>query len=183
MQDVGFPPSLYNYTETETNDKNYKSVVTIGSIELSGKVILKIFSRVLQQEIVQDVEFDLKNFDSLNERIKRESNLALKTNGRKGCSTDLLYSIIQKHFTDLLKKILTQKATDLAIRGQSLNDDVKNVLTGSRETILKYAKNVGEKTNDDIERKLNEMGVRPEHVDLAKQVASNWLNRSKESKM
>ncbi len=126
----------------------------------------------------------------MNRRVRKEAEKVLATNGRRGCSTDALYDIIQSYFSDLLKKSLKQAAVDLTFSALnndfkstglgSINNDLKNVLSSSQEVLMRYAKGVGDKTNKDIERKFTEFGVRPEHLDIAKKVAKNLLSESKE---
>lgn len=133
---------------------------------------------------------NLENLNKLNQRIQNESQKALERYGRRGCSTGDLYNIIESYFNQLLRRILTQAATDITLGAltnnnigtglDSINKDVKNVLSSSKEMILRYAKNVGDKTNNDIERKFTEFGVRPEHIDIAKRFARNVLKQDEE---
>ena len=197
LQDAGFPPTFYTYTTTaaatteSSSSTNSNSFVTIGSIDLSGKAILKLYSRTLDKELVDDIQLlNLENLNKLNQRIQNESQKALERYGRRGCSTGDLYNIIETYFNQLLRRILTQAATDITLGAltnnnigtglDSINKDVKNVLSSSKEMILRYAKNVGDKTNNDIERKFTEFGVRPEHIDIAKRFARNVLKQDEE---
>lgn len=183
LKDEGFPPSFYS----ETKDVKSKSFLTIGSIDLSGKFVIRIHSRTLGKQLINDIEFDLNNLDDLNEKIKNEAQQVVKINGRRGCTTDELYDVIRVYFNNLLQNALKRVAADLTfgtINGDtelglpSLNE-AKKVLSNSKETLLKYVKSVGEKTNDDIERNLSDLGLRPEHIgtakDLSNRFASNLL--------
>jgi hypothetical protein len=162
-------------------NKKPNTFITIGSIDLSGQIILKLHSRVLdEQKIVNDLSIDLSTFDPINEQIKYESLKALEKNDRRGCTTDQLYEIIKESINSMINKALKRAATDITFRamtndqktGEAQLNQVKNVMESSKDTLLKYAKNVGKKTNNDIDRNLSELGLSSDQIDIAKKISN-----------
>ena len=144
---------------------------------------IKVRSRVLDKQIIKDVEFDLDYYlDSINERIKNAAEKSLKSKGRRGCTTDEVETIIRKHFNGLLHELVTSAAADLAfgkLNGSETNGErklsttqpsivAKKALSRAKEILSSYSKSVGDKTTKDIEKNAIEIGINSEQIGAAK---------------
>lgn len=194
LQEIGFPPSFYEESQTHeaastssstSQPSSSSSFITIESIDFSGKAIIKTHSRILNKELIQDVEIDLDNLDYLNDKIKDAAIKATKQNGgggRKGCSIEEVERIIQTHFNELIRKLLKFAVADLAFTAFNNNKhekennqknesyvlssmkDMKKAMKGTKDAFVKYAKDVGVKTTEDIGHNLAEIGFSEEQV-------------------
>jgi len=189
LKDIGFPPTFYDYKETDNdtvNNKQSKSLlstfITIGSIDLSGKVVLRVQSRVLDKKVVDDVEFDLDKLDVINENIKNTASEAMKKNGRKGCTTDEIYDILQSAFNGILQQLLKSTLMDLAWSAVNGNSESKalhegrKAFLGAKGSILGYVKNVEDKTKKDFSQNLGDLGLNANDIDLAKNLFRSSTN-------
>ncbi len=203
LQDVGFPPKFYynslesgegtsySHSDKKSSSSSLSPYVTIGSIDFSGKMVIKVRSRVLDKELIKDVELDLDYLDSINERIRDAAEKSKSLTNRRGCTTDELYSIIQKYFNELLRKVLRSTTANLAFAAFSGNDrksgfdqssiKAKKALSGAKEILTNYAKSVSDKTTKEIEKNFAEIGISPEHIGIAKEFLSTELFENKKS--
>jgi hypothetical protein len=184
LQKYGFPPKLYNSTYSEdVTDKS--TFLRIGSIDLGSEVKLRIKSRPLQQNLCQDLVLDLKMLKDLNEDIHAATEEM--SDGRRGCTTEKLYKIIELHFAKKLKSILKATAFDV-LRGQVSPDTesqtirhARNAFVGTKDNVAKYVNDAKETTIGQVEkklsRKLEEWGFDSSTVDLMKSTNINRKNR------
>ena len=172
--------------KTTTKDNNSggahkpkSSFVTIGSIDFSGKMIIKVRSRVLDKQLIKDIEFNLDELDKINERVKDEAQKAHKMNGRRGCTTDELYNVIRTYINEMLQTLLTKiRLADIDMASKAFKEDKnhetwgatsrKKIVSGVKSQILGYVKDIGDRANVEIDRNLKEFGFNSEHVRIAK---------------
>ncbi len=200
---MGFPPSFYDYsqptsstTSTPTSASTAtttSSFITIESIDVSGRAIIKIHSRILKKEVLNDIQLDLDNLDHLNDKIKVAATRAMEKKGRKGCSVDEVYGIIQSHFHELIRRSLKYTVADLAFTalnnnsGRRINDfesssmkslkEMRKVVSGTKDVFINYAKDVGVKTTEDIiEQNLAGIGFSEAQVHQSMSSIHNAIN-------
>ena len=150
-------------------------------------MVIKVRSRVLDKQLIDDVELDLDHYlDAINDRIRDAAEESFKIKGRRGCTTDEVYSIIRKYFNELLNKLLKSTATNLAFgafgssrnhkNGDEEESDLarqskikaKMAMSRAKEMLSSYAKNVGDKTTEEMEKNFAEMGMNLEQIGVVK---------------
>jgi hypothetical protein len=152
LQKNGFPPE---FSEEESSSVT-SSFLRIGSIDLSGTVIASLQSRPLKKEITS-IKFDLDTLDPLDRDIKNQSMENLATLGRRGCTTEELYSLIQKYFGRMLRETLSDVLEDLAADGgKGKMEEVNRVVNLTKDSIAKYVDDAGDWTGEQVQKKLAE---------------------------
>ena len=116
----------------------------IGSIYLSGAVKAQLRSRPLDRDIAPILAFELDLLDDLNNQIQRCSDFNLAQTGRRGCTTDELYELIQAFVTDKVRGFIASTAYDLVTNPFQPDDtravrDVKHFISGATSSLLSYA--------------------------------------------
>ena len=178
--------------------------IRIGSIQLSGNVTSEIRSRPLDRSIA-DVAFPMNAFDELNAQIRNVSEVNLAAAGRRGCTTDQVYDIIQAYFMGKLRKFLQDTAYDvsagsLSEDGSKTVQEAKKLFASARTAVKRYADDASKKTGDNIEEslanRLEKLGVPSSREKLsalrelssnaarnidAKSLAGSQLNRLREA--
>lgn len=154
----GFPPELPDEDPTakkRSKAKKKESFVRIGSIDLSGKIVAQIKSRPLKKDLTE-VKFALDAFDPLDEQIKTQSLENLAKTGRRGCTTDELYNLIQTFVGSMIKQALAETFEDVAGGGTKTFDKVDNVVKLTRKSVTNYINDAGEWSEGQIQDKLNQ---------------------------
>lgn len=150
----GFPPELPE-EDPKKRGKSGSSFVRIGSIDLSGNVVALLKSRPLKKDLAE-VKFALDTFDTLDEQIKSQSLENLAKTGRRGCTTDELYALIQAYVGGILKQVLTDTLADVSGGGTKTHDTVDRVVKLTKKSVSKYFSDTGEWTGEQVQNKLAE---------------------------
>ena len=161
LADDGASPSKGSWFGKSSNSK--PSFVRIGSIDLSGNVIAKLKSRPLQKTLT-DVKFDLDTFDPLDDQIKLQSLENLAQTGRRGCTTEELYGLIQNYMGALLKQVVSDVLAEIADGGaHGTNDKVKRVVNLSKKSLTQYILDAsewsGNQVQDELSERLTKLGL------------------------
>jgi hypothetical protein len=178
----GFPPELLyaDYPEG-SGESSYSSFVRIGSIDLKGNVVALLKSRPLKKDLAE-VKFALDTFDSLDEQIKTQSLENLAKAGRRGCTTDELYTLIQTYVGGILKQVLIDTLEDVKGGGTKTHDSVDRVVTLTKKNVSKYFNDAGEWTGGKVEDKLAEglqkWGVNSAQSKQAASILAKQLQKS-----
>jgi predicted transcriptional regulator len=109
----------------------------------------------LQKEVAA-IKFDLDAFDPLDREIQNQSMENLATLGRRGCTTDELYSLLQTHFGTMFRQILSDTLDDLSEGGKETVDEVNRIVNLTRNSITKYVGEAGEWTGEQVQNKMAE---------------------------
>lgn len=169
---VGFPPKLYYSGEGSTTSSTF---VRFGNIEMSGEVRVRVKSKQLEKNLVEDIVIDLRQLHSLSRQIQVAAKKSEEVTGRRGCSTDELYEILSKYFGDQIKKFLKLTATDLALnalirdKGESKTmNDVKRAWSGAVGAAMNYTQSIGDKAEGHIGESLKQFGLGKDELNLVK---------------
>lgn len=178
----GFPPEL-----PEEDPKKFgkssssSSFVRIGSIDLSGNVVALLKSRPLKKNLAE-VKFALDTFDTLDDQIKAQSLENLANTGKRGCTTEELYSLIQAYVGGILKQVLADTFDDVTGGGTKTSDSVDRVVKLTKKSVSKYFNDAGEWTGEQVQNKLAERLQRwGASNDQSKQAASILAARLQQS--
>jgi hypothetical protein len=150
----GFPPAFSEEDQTEL-EADETSFFRIGSIDLSGSITACIKSRPLNQEI-SVVHFDLDAFDPLDRDIQNQALENLAISGRRGCTTDELYVLLQSYFGRKLRQVLSETLEDLADGGKETFQEVNRVVSLTKNSISQYVESVGDWTEEQVQNKVAE---------------------------
>jgi len=174
LNSIGFPPKLY-FSEEGSTSTATSTFVRFGNIEMSGEVRLRVKSKPLEKNLIEDIVIDLRQLHSLSREIQVAAKNSEQATGRKGCSTDELYDILSKYFGDQIKKFLKLTATDLALsalirdKGESKTiNDVKRAWSGAVGAAMNYAQSVGNKAEGHIDESLKQFGLDKDELNFVK---------------
>lgn len=174
LNSVGFPPKLY-YSEEGSKSTASSAFVRFGNIEMSGEVRLRVKSKPLEKNLIEDIVIDLRQLHSLSRQIQVAAKKSEEVTGRRGCSTEELYEILSKYFGDQIKKFLKLTATDLALnalirdKGESKTvNDVKRAWSGAVNAAMNYAQSVGDKAEGHIDESLKQFGLGKDELNSVK---------------
>lgn len=158
----GFPPQLADDDASRSKRTWFgklssfePSFVRIGSIDLSGNVVAKLKSRPLQKTLTE-VKYALDTFDPLDQQIKLQSLENLARTGRRGCTTEELYGLIQNYIGGLLQQLVGDVLTDIAAGGDETMDKVERVVTLSKKSLTQYIQDTSDWSGNHIQDKLSE---------------------------
>lgn len=172
MEDIGFPPQFYDLDAPQHAE--LPTFVRIGSIRMLGELRLKIRSRPLDKQLVEDIVFDMGRLKELSNLINSASQRAEKETGRRGLETQELYDIINAYFNRQIKQFVKVAAADVVIgainpdEGGKTVNDVKKIFSGAVNAAVKYSKDVGSKADETIENNLKNLGIGPKEFNMAK---------------
>jgi hypothetical protein len=131
----------------------------------------------------------LDSLDVLNEEIKKCSDVNLSQTGRRGCTTNELYGLIQAFVTDKIRTFVASTAYDLVTNPFQDDEtgtvrDLKRILSGATSTILSYASDAtrvkGKHIHQSVTARLENIGLpdpgdKLEHLkSLSESVAAKW---------
>jgi hypothetical protein len=156
LQDAGFPPETAMSTSDELPSSFISSTfLRFSSIDLSGTVKAKLRSRPLDRDIAPILAFDLDSLDHLNAQIQRYSDINLSQTGRRGCTTDELYLLIQDFVTEKVRVFVASTAYDLVTNTFQEGDtamvrDAKRLISEATSSILNYAVDASKAKGKDI---------------------------------
>jgi len=156
LQDAGFPPETAMSTSDELPSSFISSTfLRFSSIDLSGTVKAKLRSRPLDRDIAPILAFDLDSLDHLNAQIQRYSDINLSQTGRRGCTTDELYLLIQDFVTEKVRVFVASAAYDLVTNTFQEGDtamvrDAKRLISEATSSILNYAVDASKAKGKDI---------------------------------
>eukprot|EP01083_Nonionella_stella_P259043 884779_1 len=190
LDDTGFPPKMYDMVKSSSGyvrTSAASSFIRIGSISTTGEVRLHIKSRPLEKDLIPPVTFNMDIAKIINQEIQIASNRAQSDSldGRRGCTTEEVYQIIQSCFGQQAQDILKSVAGDLtmaAFKGSSRTvTDAKRVWLEVKDVAAKYAKDVGDKTGQELDRRFEKAGIGQHDLhlfakDLLKTTADNFLS-------
>lgn len=138
-----------------SSSSDSSSFVRIGSLDLKGKVVANIKSRPLKKDLAE-AKLALDTFDALGQKIKTQSLENLASTGRRGCTTDELYTMVQKYVSGLIQDVLIEVLNDVAGGGTKTLDNVDKVVKLSKKNVSKYFNEAGEWTGEQAQNKLAE---------------------------
>ncbi len=167
LKDKGFPPDLSVVPDNSDTQKNESSSVRIGSISTTGEVRLRVRSRPLDKDLIPIIIFNLSLAKIINKEIERSSRRAEKETGRRGCTFDEVDRIIQNFFALLIQELLQNAALDATSVARTVTD-AKKVLNGAKDAAAKYVKSVGDKTEEQFDESLRQLGI--SNTDAAKDI-------------
>jgi len=175
LADRGFPPNFYDNDDASTTASTTESTfLRIGSIRMVGEIRLKIRSRPLDKDLVEDIVFDLGKLEEMNNQIRSASQRAKEKTGRRGLKTEELYEIINVYFNRQIQQLVKIAAADLALGAFSRDSggktvkDAKKLLSGAMGVAMKYSKDVGKKADENFESNLKNLGMGPRELNMAK---------------
>ncbi len=157
----GFPPELPDEQPAPSKKSGNKqtevsssSFVRIGSIDLSGNIVAILKSRPLKKDLAQ-VQFSLDTFDPLDEQIQVQALENLANTGRRGCTTDELYALIQRFVIGILKNSLLEAFDNVAIDGPQMPKVVGKVVTLTKKSVSNYINEAGEWSGKELQERLS----------------------------
>lgn len=158
LEDAGFPPAMEYYETEEESSAESSTFVRIGSVDLSGKVRLEISSRPLERPITTIV-YGLDTLQDLNNEIREVSETNLADTGRRGCTMDEMYIILQTYFAGRIRNFLRDAAYDVTAsslldKGSTTIKEARCLLASASDVIKNYADDVGRKKGDDLQELL-----------------------------
>ena len=161
MKKMGFPPQFPEKDPSTVPPQQQKndstsSFVRVGKIDLSGDFSVILLSKPMKKDL-GTFKFSLDTFDELDSEISLLSKKNLVENGRKGCTTDELYALIQRFFGRKLRGLLLEVAQDLSNEeGSKTTESVNKIVRSARGSVLKYANDAGAWTGENIDKKMSE---------------------------
>jgi len=190
LDEIGFPPKMYDIVKKSSGyvrTSAASSFIRIGSISTTGEVRLHIKSRPLEKDLIPPVTFNMNFAKIINQEIQAASKRAQSDSldERRGCTTEEVYQIIQSCFGQQAQDILKLVAGDLtmaAFKGSSRTvTDAKRVWSGVKDVAAKYAKDVGDKTGRELDRRFEKAGIGQHDLhlfakDLLKTTTDNFLS-------
>lgn len=179
LQEAGFPPSLYyDYQKMPSSNSTF---VRIGSLQLGGDVRVHIESRPLHRPIVKDLKWPMETLGGLYAKIQATSNANLASTGRRGCTTDELYDIVQDYFGERLKTFIKERVKDVAEVIQDVGmetaktrtvDEARRIASSVGGVMKDYSEQAVQTTERNLEgslaQKLTKMGIPSAGEKLAK---------------
>ena len=185
LSDIGFPPQLYEEDEiVDSSSEAASTFVRIGGIGVKGQIRLKLRSRPLDKDLCEDIVFDFDNLKTLSNQISAASKAAQKKTGRRGCTTEELYDIIQSYFNQQIQQRVKSSAVDTAMgalkpeSGGKTIRDAKKFFSKGRDVAMKYANDIGQKAEEHVDDNINNLGLSRSDLNL---VARGILNASRDS--
>lgn len=160
LQDAGFPPKLL-IDDSSDETSSGSTFVRFGGIKFGGEVKLQIRSRPLDQKLCEDIVFDLQMLDDFSRKVNEVATKDVSSKekgGRKGCTTEELYDIIEKYFRKKTQKIVKETAMDIINSKLSSNTDsqtvrnAKRTFIGVKDNVSIYARKVRDKTSNQMEQ-------------------------------
>ena len=159
LQEAGFPPKLLT-DDSSDGSSSGSTFVRIGGINFGGEIKVQIRSRPLDQKLCEDFVFDLQMLDDFSRRVNEVATkeVSKEKGGRKGCTTEELYDIIEKYFRKKTQKIIKETAMDIINSKISPNTDshtiinAKRTFVGVKDNVSDYAKKVRERTSNQMEQ-------------------------------
>ena len=180
LSDIGFPPQLYDEDDTTAG----QTFVRVGGIAVKGEIRLKLRSRPLDKNLYDDIVFDLGNLRDLSKQISAVSKVAYEKTGRRGCTTEEVYDIIQSYFNRQIHQMVKSTAIDIALgvfnpedKGKTVKD-AKKILSIGRDVAMKYAKDVEKKADEQIDNNFKTLGISRSDLNL---MARDIFKASKQS--
>jgi len=173
LKDIGFPPKFYDLDDLLLKDYT-STFLRTGGVRMIGEIRLKMRSRLLDQDLVEDIVFDLRKLAELSNQISNASEQAKETTGRRGLKTEELYEIINVYFSKRIQQLAKIAATDLALgalnpeSGGKTVRDAKKLLGSAVNFAMKYSKDVGNKADEQFGDNLKSLGVGAKELDLLK---------------
>jgi len=161
LSDIGFPPQLYD----EDDITGGQTFVRVGGIAMKGEIRLKLRSRPLDKDIHEDIVFDFGNLRDLSKQISAVSKVAYEKTGRRGCTTEELYDIIQSYFNRQIHQLVKSTALDIALgvlkpeNGGKTAKDAKKILSIGRDVAMRYAKDIEKKADEHVDNNFKTLGV------------------------
>ena len=160
MKKMGFPPQLPekdpSFPPKQRRNDDTSSFVRVGKIDLSGDFSVILLSKPMKKDL-GTFKLSLDTFDELDREIRFLSNKNLVETGRKGCTTDELYTLIQRYFGRKLRGLLLEVAQDLSNEdGSKTTDSVNKIVGSARKSVLMYANDASSWTGEKIDKKISE---------------------------
>lgn len=162
---------LEDYDESSPSS----TFVRIGSIQLDGNITCEINSRPLDRSIA-NVTFGMDAFEPLYRQIRNVSEANLASTGRRGCTTDELYALVQSYFLEKLRKFLSDAAEDMVVgavsdEGSRTIREARKLLASAGEIAKSYAgdasKKTGESLQESLASRLEKLGVKSSREKLS----------------
>ena len=164
LDDAGFPPAMKDSDPASSTSSvaasrsNGSTFVRIGSIDLQGNVTTEIFSRPLDRRIA-NIGFSMDSLKELNDEIRRTSEANLAATGRRGCTTDELYTILSNYFMRKLRSFLSETVYDvttgaLSDEGSNTVREAKRLVSSANDVIRGYVSEASKKKGDDLQDSL-----------------------------
>lgn len=161
LKDGGFPPSMYTDEVEPVSTKEgtpvQDSFVRVESVDFSGNITCTFRSRPLQKDIAV-LQFDLDAFDELDRKIREQSDENLIQTGRKGCTTEELYSIVKTFFGRKIKDLAASNVEDV-LQGRELStlQDIKRAWSSTSSSAAEYADDAKGWTEEKLQGKLTDI--------------------------
>lgn len=138
-------------------------------------------SRPLKKELAE-VRFALDTFDPLDDQIKAQSLENLANTGQRGCTTDELYTLIQKYVSGILKQVLADTFDDVTSGGTKTSERMEKVVSLTKKSVSKYINESGEwsgqQLQDSLSSRLKKWGLTTDD-EQSKQAVSILASRLK----
>mmetsp|Transcript_31005 Transcript_31005/g.74899 ORF Transcript_31005/g.74899 Transcript_31005/m.74899 type:complete len:394 (+) Transcript_31005:22-1203(+) len=161
MKRMGFPPQFPETDPSTVPPQQHKnddtsSFVRVGKVDLSGDFSVILLSKPMKKDL-GTFKLSLDTFDELDKEIRFLSEKNLVENGRKGCTTDELYTLIQQYFGRKLRGLLIEVAQDLSNEdGSKTAESVNKIVGSARESVKKYANDARAWTGEKIDKNMSE---------------------------
>ena len=128
---------------------------------MSGDIYACLTSKPLGKQIAS-ITWDLDVLDDFNKDIISQSEINKREFGRKGCTTEELYILMRTYFARRTKQFFSETLEDIADGGKMTIDAVNKVVSSTKANALKYAGDVGEWTegqlNDRVATRIQRWG-------------------------
>ena len=175
----GFPPYFSDDTSADSGEES-SSFVRIGSIDLSGSFVVSVKSRPLKREIAS-INYGLDAFDVLDKEIRNQSLENLASLGKRGCTTDELYTMLRKYFGNRIRELVARTLQDLSEGGENTTRDINRVVKVTKDSVSKYVEDAGGWTGDRVQQmmadRLDKWGKSAESLSDQQKSVLNFAKR------
>jgi hypothetical protein len=147
----GFPPTFSEEADSSAAEiSELSTFLRIGSIDLSGEISARLQSRPLKRELAK-MSFSLDMLDAIDRDIRNQALENLAKTGRRGCTTDELYTILQKYFGQKVRESLTSAFEDFKDDVSASPEERSKIAKQTKDSISKYTKEAGVSVNKYID--------------------------------
>ncbi|KAL3910608.1 MAG: hypothetical protein SGILL_007626 [Bacillariaceae sp.] len=144
-----------------------ETFVRISSVDFSGDISITFRSRPLGKDMAV-LQLDLDTFDELDREIRDRSEENLINTGRKGCTTDEVYKLVERFFGRKLKDLAASNVEDvLQGREMSTLHDIKRAWSSTSSSASGYVGDAKGYTKEKLKGKLAEsLGISKDTINM-----------------
>jgi len=180
LNEHGFPPEVVYMPVADDGDaetaKTTHVFVRIGSLDLTGQVILRTRSRPLRAPLSGDIVLKLTAVRDLNQRIRKAAEANKDKTRRPGCTSDEIYDIFQAYFSAKVKEAVKFALEDLAAgkidssRDSRIVGESKKIASSTKAALLRYMDGLEAHSKEKLKERLVVTGEEGDSVVSDKEI-------------